>query len=133
VSGAGSQTRAFCYVADLVDGLMRLMDYEGEASGPVNLGNPAELTVNEFVARVLAMTGSRSRVVNQPLPIDDPRRRRPDISLARRLLGWSPKVPLEEGLRQTIAWFAGEGATAPPRVNATGKGGNRAAAALALS
>ncbi len=133
IYGHGSQTRSFCYVADLVDGLLRLMDYEGEASGPVNLGNPVELTVNDLVARVLAMTGSRSRMVKRPLPIDDPRRRRPDISLAQELLGWRPKVPLEEGLKATIAWFAGEGAKAPPRVKANGraKGVNGAAAGVA--
>ena len=112
VYGQGSQTRSFCYVQDLVDGLMRLMDHEGEASGPVNLGNPVELTVNELVARVVAMTGSRSRIVRRPLPIDDPRRRRPDITLARELLEWTPKVPLEKGLKATLAWFAGEDANA---------------------
>src|ERR671910_2985492 len=135
VYGHGSQTRSFCYVADLVDGLLRLMDYEGEASGPVNLGNPVELTVNELVARVLAMTGSRSRVVNRPLPIDDPRRRRPDISLAQELLGWTPQVPLDEGLEATITWFAGEGAKVPAGVKATGraKGLGGAAAGLAVS
>jgi UDP-glucuronate decarboxylase len=135
VYGHGSQTRSFCYVADLVDGLMRLMDYDGEASGPVNLGNPIELTVNELVARVLAMTGSRSRVVNRPLPIDDPRRRRPDISLANELLGWSPRVALDEGLEATITWFAGEGAKVPAGVKATGraKGLGGAAAGLAVS
>ena len=89
---------------------MRLMRYDGGAVSPVNLGNPIELTVNELVARVVAMTGSRSRIVGRPLPIDDPRRRRPDIGLAKELLGWTPKVSLEEGLKATIRWFAGDGA-----------------------
>jgi UDP-glucuronate decarboxylase len=135
IYGHGSQTRSFCYVTDLVEGLLRLMDYDGEASGPVNLGNPIELTVNELVARVMAMTGSRSRMVKRPLPIDDPRRRRPDISLARELLGWRPKVPLEEGLKATIAWFATEGAQAPEpaKVNGRAKRGNGARGAVSAS
>lgn len=107
VYGDGSQTRSFCYVSDLVDGLMRLMDSE-VADGPVNLGNPVELTVSELVERVLAMTGSASRIVHRPLPEDDPRRRRPDISRAGALLGWEPKVGLQEGLAATAAWFAEE-------------------------
>ncbi|MFL5007837.1 MAG: UDP-glucuronic acid decarboxylase family protein [Microvirga sp.] len=121
VYGVGSQTRSFCYVHDLVDGLMRLMRYDGGAVSPVNLGNPIELTVNELVARVVAMTGSRSRIVRRPLPIDDPRRRRPDIGLAQELLGWTPKVSLEEGLKATIRWFAGDSAKAPARANSRGK------------
>ncbi|HKH33229.1 MAG TPA: SDR family NAD-dependent epimerase/dehydratase, partial [Beijerinckiaceae bacterium] len=106
--------------------------YEGEASGPVNLGNPVELTVNELVARVVAMTGSPSRLVKRPLPIDDPRRRRPDISLARELLAWTPKVPLEEGLKATIAWFARDGAKAPApvKINGRAKGANGGAPAV---
>jgi UDP-glucuronate decarboxylase len=108
VYGDGSQTRSFCYVADLVDGLMRLQARDGRLPGAVNLGNPLELTVSELVDRVLALTGSRSAVVRRPLPVDDPRRRRPDIGLAQRLLGWSPRVSLEAGLKATIAWFAGE-------------------------
>jgi UDP-glucuronate decarboxylase len=106
VYGSGLQTRSFCYVADLVDGLLGLMAYDGKLSGPVNLGNPAEMTVNDLVARILALTGSRSRIVKRPLPVDDPRRRKPDISLARELLGWVPQVALDEGLKATIAWFA---------------------------
>jgi UDP-glucuronate decarboxylase len=140
VYGAGSQTRSFCYVSDLVEGLLRLMNHEGEAAGPVNLGNPTELTVNELVARVVALTGSSSRVVKRPLPIDDPRRRRPDITLANELLGWKPKVPLEEGLKATIAWFAGDGAAVPvpaqERTNGSAKtrGGNtRGVAPASLS
>jgi UDP-glucuronate decarboxylase len=108
VYGDGSQTRSFCYVSDLVDGFLRLMAYEGGRPGAVNLGNPVELTVGDLADRVLAMTGSTSRIVRRPLPIDDPRRRRPDISRARQLLGWNPTTPLEVGLRTTIGWFAGE-------------------------
>lgn len=106
VYGDGRQTRSFCYVDDLIDGLMRLMRHEGEDAGPVNLGNPTELTVGDLVARVMAMTGSLSPIVNRPLPIDDPKRRRPDITRAREVLGWAPRVPLESGLKATIAWFA---------------------------
>jgi UDP-glucuronate decarboxylase len=108
VHGDGSQTRSFCYVSDLVDGLMRLMDHDGPLPGAVNLGNPNELTVSDLVRRVLALTGSNSPVVHKPLPVDDPRRRRPDITRAGTLLGWSPKTPLEPGLKATITWFADE-------------------------
>jgi len=107
VYGDGSQTRSFCYASDLVDGLMRLMASDVE-DGPVNLGNPSELTVSDLVERVMRMTGSRSRVVHRPLPVDDPRRRKPDISRAKALLGWEPKVALQEGLEATAAWFADE-------------------------
>jgi UDP-glucuronate decarboxylase len=116
IYGDGSQTRSFCYVSDLVDGLMRLMDSD-VLDGPVNLGNPVELTVSDLVERVLKMTGSKSRVVNLPLPIDDPRRRNPDIGRARTLLGWEPRVPLQQGLEKTAPWFAEErrrGRTAAP-------------------
>ena len=108
VYGDGSQTRSFCYVSDLVDGFMRLMAYEGAFPGAVNLGNPVELTVGDLVEKVVAMTGSSSHVVSRPLPVDDPRRRRPDITLAKQLLGWSPKTSLDAGLRETIAWFSEE-------------------------
>ncbi len=108
VYGDGSQTRSFCYVSDLVDGFMRLMAYKGAFPGAVNLGNPVELTVGDLAKRVLAMTGSSSRMVTRPLPIDDPRRRRPDITLAKQLLGWSPRMPLDAGLKATIAWFSEE-------------------------
>jgi UDP-glucuronate decarboxylase len=107
VYGDGSQSRSFCYADDLVDGLMRLMDSEVR-DGPVNLGNPVELTVCDLVERVLALTGSASSVVTMPLPEDDPRRRRPNIDRARELLGWEPKVPLQQGLEATAAWFAEE-------------------------
>jgi UDP-glucuronate decarboxylase len=112
VYGTGEQTRSFCYVDDLVDGLMRLMACRTSPGGPVNLGNPAEMTVRELVTRVLALTGSRSRIVRKPLPVDDPQRRRPDIGRAKSLLGWSPRVALEDGLEKTIAYF---GRSAAPR------------------
>ncbi|HEY0027284.1 MAG TPA: UDP-glucuronic acid decarboxylase family protein [Allosphingosinicella sp.] len=107
VYGDGSQTRSFCYVSDLVDGLMRLMDSD-VTDGPVNLGNPIELTVSDLVERVLKMTGSRSRIVNMPLPEDDPRRRKPNIDRAKERLGWEPKVALAQGLEATTPWFAEE-------------------------
>lgn len=105
VFGDGAQTRSFCYVADLVDGLIRLMEFDGPQPGPVNLGNPVEKTVLELVDLVLAITGSESRVCFRPLPTDDPRRRRPDVAKAERLLGWTPVTRLVEGLRATVAWF----------------------------
>jgi UDP-glucuronate decarboxylase len=108
IYGDGSQTRSFCYVSDLVDGFMRLMAYKGPFPGAVNLGNPVELTVGDLAQKVLALTGSPSQVVTRPLPVDDPRRRRPDIALAKQLLGWFPKTSLDVGLRETIAWFADE-------------------------
>jgi UDP-glucuronate decarboxylase len=105
IFGDGSQTRSFCYVDDQIDGLVRLMEYDGPQPGPVNIGNPLERTIRELVDLVLAMTGSGSEVVFLPLPTDDPKRRRPDISKAERLLGWRPATSLEQGLRATIAWF----------------------------
>ena len=108
IYGDGSQTRSFCYISDLVEGFLRLMEYEDTLPGPVNLGNPNELMVSDLVRRVLAMTGSQSSVVHRPLPIDDPRRRRPDITRATKLLGWSPRTPLQQGLKKTIAWFVEE-------------------------
>jgi dTDP-glucose 4,6-dehydratase len=103
VFGDGSQTRSFCYVADLVDGLMRLS--VSEERFPVNLGNPAELTILEFAERIRRLMGSSLEMVFEPLPEDDPRKRRPDISKAKRVLGWEPKVFLEEGLRETVHYF----------------------------
>jgi UDP-glucuronate decarboxylase len=105
VHGDGSQTRSFCFVDDLVDGLTRLMASEEARGLPVNLGNPEEMTVAHFVDLVMAKTGSRSRVVHLPLPEDDPRRRRPDISRARALLDWQPRTDLSQGLSATIDWF----------------------------
>ena len=103
--GDGSQTRSFCYVDDLVDGLVRLMDTPDEFTGPVNLGNPTEFTIRELAERVVALTGSRSTIEYKPLPADDPRQRQPDISLAEATLGWRPTVALDDGLKLTIAYF----------------------------
>jgi len=108
IYGDGSQTRSFCYVDDLLEGLMRLMESDRAVGMPVNLGNPNELTVRELADMVVAMTGTRSRIVYAPLPEDDPRRRKPDISRAIDLLGWRPTVDLEQGLEATIAWFEDE-------------------------
>jgi UDP-glucuronate decarboxylase len=108
VYGDGRQTRSFCFVSDLVEGLMRLARHKGEPPGPVNLGNPNEMTVASLVEKVLAMTKSNSAVVRRPLPVDDPQRRRPDITRASTVLGWSPVVGLDAGLQATIAYFAGE-------------------------
>lgn len=107
IYGDGSQTRSFCFVDDLVDGLVRLMASPDSFIGPVNLGNPAELTVAELAHKVIETTGSRSPIVIRPLPADDPTQRRPDISLARSQLGWEPKVPLAVGLERTVASFQG--------------------------
>jgi UDP-glucuronate decarboxylase len=104
VYGEGTQTRSFCYISDLIDALVRMMNAE-DFSGPVNIGNPAEFSVLELAEKVLALTGSQSRIVHKPLPSDDPVRRCPDISLAKSKLGWEPRVGLEDGLRQTIAYF----------------------------
>jgi UDP-glucuronate decarboxylase len=105
IHGDGSQTRSFCYVDDLIEGMMRLMDSPAGFTGPVNLGNPYEVTVLELAERILDITGSRSRLIRKPMPIDDPTRRCPDIGLAQETLGWSPNVALDEGLRRTVAWF----------------------------
>ncbi len=103
VFGDGSQTRSFCYVSDLVDGIIRMME-SGENS-PINIGNPAEMTIKQIAETIIEMTGSKSRVIYQPLPEDDPKVRRPDITRARTLLGWEPKVDLREGLTKTIDYF----------------------------
>jgi UDP-glucuronate decarboxylase len=108
IFGDGTQTRSFCYVSDTVDGLIRLMESDVDGLEPVNLGNPVEMTVNELLDHVRDLTGSTAAVVHKPLPQDDPRRRRPDISRAWELLGWSPRVPLAEGLAATCAWFRDE-------------------------
>jgi dTDP-glucose 4,6-dehydratase len=109
VFGTGSQTRSFCYVSDLVDGLYRLM--QSDERYPVNLGNPREMTILEFAQHIREMTGAKSEIVFEPLPEDDPKQRRPDITKARTLLGWEPRVPLEQGLRETVAYFNGLSAT----------------------
>ena len=105
VFGEGDQTRSFCYVDDLIEGFVRLMATGDEIAGPVNLGNPGEFTIRQLAEQVIEMTGSRSRLVHLPLPQDDPRQRRPDISLATELLDWGPTVQLREGLARTIAYF----------------------------
>jgi UDP-glucuronate decarboxylase len=105
IYGDGSQTRAFCYVDDLVDGLMRLMASAESVTGPVNLGNPHEMTVLELAEQVIAMVGGKARIERRPLPQDDPTRRCPDITLARATLGWEPRVKLAQGLEKTVAYF----------------------------
>jgi len=106
--GDGRQTRSFCYVDDLVDGLVRLMDSPAAFTGPVNLGNPIEFTMRELAERVLIETGSSSSFVNLPLPQDDPKQRQPNITLAKASLGWEPKVKLADGLKPTVAFFRGQ-------------------------
>ena len=107
VYGDGSQTRSFCYVDDLVEGLIRMMECE-KFTGPVNLGNPDEYTILDFAKKIVAMTGSRSKIVHKPLPSDDPTQRQPDIALAGEKLGWKPKVSVDEGLKRTIEFFRKE-------------------------
>lgn len=104
IYGDGSQTRSFCYVDDLVDGFLRMMDCD-DFTGPVNLGNPGEFTIRELAEKVLAQVGGPSQLIEKPLPADDPKQRQPDITVAKAKLGWSPKVPLDEGLPPTIAYF----------------------------
>jgi dTDP-glucose 4,6-dehydratase len=113
VYGDGAQTRSFCYVSDVIDGLARLMD--SSERYPVNLGNPHELTVLEFAEMIRRLVGSRSPLRFEPLPQDDPQRRKPDITKAKEILGWEPKVGLEEGLRTTIDWFRGRSTPERPR------------------
>jgi UDP-glucuronate decarboxylase len=105
IYGDGSQSRSFCYVDDLIDGLMRLMGSADNVTGPINIGNPTEFTILELAKQVIEFVGSSSRIVNRPLPQDDPRQRRPDISKAQDVLGWSPRTPLAEGLKRTVAYF----------------------------
>jgi UDP-glucuronate decarboxylase len=107
IYGDGSQTRSFCFVTDLIGGLIALMDSPPDFVGPVNLGNPVEFTVRELAEKIIALTGSRSEIVQRPLPHDDPRQRKPDISLAKEKLGWQPAVSLESGLTETIGYFEG--------------------------
>jgi UDP-glucuronate decarboxylase len=104
--GDGSQTRSFCYVSDLIDGFLRMMDSPAEFTGPVNLGNPNEFTIMELAQKTIAMTGGKARLgASRPLPPDDPKQRKPDITLARERLGWQPTVQLAEGLQRTIEWM----------------------------
>jgi UDP-glucuronate decarboxylase len=107
VFGDGQQTRAFCYVDDLIDGMVRMMNSERTVTGPINLGNPAEFTMLQLAETVLRLVGGRSRIVYKPLPSDDPRQRQPDISAARSILHWHPRVSLEDGLKATIDYFRG--------------------------
>jgi Nucleoside-diphosphate-sugar epimerases len=103
--GDGSQTRSFCFVDDMIEGLLRLMASPAEITGPINLGNPTELSMRQLAEHIRELTGSRSEFVYRPLPQDDPTQRQPDITRARELLGWEPRVSLEEGLKQTILYF----------------------------
>jgi UDP-glucuronate decarboxylase len=105
IYGDGSQTRSFCYVDDLIEGMIRLMDSPDDVTGPINVGNPGEFTMIELAEHVLRLTGAKSKLVRMPLPADDPKQRKPDITRARNTLGWEPKVQLEDGLKETIAYF----------------------------
>ncbi|HZT18674.1 MAG TPA: UDP-glucuronic acid decarboxylase family protein, partial [Dongiaceae bacterium] len=105
IFGEGSQTRSFCYVDDLIEGFLRLMATGDDITGPVNLGNPGEFTIRQLAEMVIAETGSKSKLVYKPLPQDDPLQRQPNIALARKHLGWEPKIPLKDGLKRTIAYF----------------------------
>jgi UDP-glucuronate decarboxylase len=105
IYGDGSQTRCFCYVDDLIDAMVKIMRTPADFTGPVNVGNPVEMTMRELAEKIVRMTGSRSKLVFRPLPPDDPRQRRPDISLARKMLQWEPRTNLDDGLDRTIAYF----------------------------
>lgn len=105
VFGDGNQTRSFCYIDDLINGLTRLMDSPDDFTGPVNLGNPVEFTILDLAQKVIELTGTKSKIILKPLPDDDPRQRQPDITLARKTLGWEPVVRLEDGLKKTIEYF----------------------------
>lgn len=103
--GDGNQTRSFCYVDDLIEGMIRLMNTGDDVTGPINVGNPGEFTIRELAEKVIELTGSSSKIIYQPLPQDDPRQRKPDITLAKKTLDWEPKIQLAEGLQKTIAYF----------------------------
>ncbi len=105
IYGDGSQTRSFCYYEDLIEGFLRLMDMPDDVTGPINLGNPNEFSILELAEQVISLTGSRSTIIRQPLPQDDPTQRQPDISMARNKLGWEPRIQLDEGLTRTIGYF----------------------------
>ena len=105
IYGDGSQTRSFCFVDDMIDGFIRMMDSPDDFTGPVNIGNPGEFTILELARKVIEMTGSKSKIIHQPLPADDPLKRKPDIGLAKKTLGWNPKTNLDDGLQKTIAYF----------------------------
>jgi UDP-glucuronate decarboxylase len=105
IYGDGSQTRSFCYVDDLIEGMIRLMEAGPDVTGPINIGNPNEFTIRELATKVIEMTGAGSELIEQPLPADDPKQRQPDISVAKRVLGWEPTIPLEQGLERTVEYF----------------------------
>ena len=105
IYGDGAQTRSFCYVDDMIDALVRLMDSAADFTGPVNLGNPAEVSMRALAEKILALTGSQSKLAFKPLPQDDPRQRQPDIALARKQLDWQPRTALDDGLKETIQYF----------------------------
>lgn len=105
IHGNGKQTRSFCYVSDLIEGMVRMMNSGDEFTGPVNIGNPGEFSILELAELVISLTNSKSKLTFKPLPQDDPKQRRPDISLAKRELGWEPKIPLKDGLKKTIEYF----------------------------
>ena len=107
IYGDGLQTRSFCYVDDLLNGMMALMDSDDAVTGPVNIGNPGEFTIRELAEQVIFITGSTSSIIEKPLPQDDPRQRRPDIGMAKSVLGWEPKIQLQQGLKKTIDYFRG--------------------------
>ena len=118
IYGDGKQTRSFCYVDDMIDGLIRLMETGDEVTGPVNLGNPVECTMNALAGLVIELTGSPSKLEHRPLPTDDPRQRQPDITLARVVMGWEPRVQLRAGLERTITYFRGETPSEPIALSA---------------
>jgi len=105
IYGNGQQTRSFCYVDDMVTGMINMMDTDDKITGPINIGNPEEFTIHQLAETVVRMTGSKSKIVYHPLPSDDPLQRKPDISKARQLFGWEPKIKLDEGLMKTIEYF----------------------------
>jgi UDP-glucuronate decarboxylase len=105
IYGEGSQTRSFCYVDDLIEGFVRLMDSPDDVTGPINIGNPVEFTIRQLAERVIDLTGAKSKLVKRPLPADDPMQRKPNIEKAQKILGWQPKIQLDEGLKKTIAYF----------------------------
>jgi len=105
IYGEGTQTRSFCYVDDLIEGFVRLMDSPDDVTGPINIGNPVEFTIKQLAERVIDLTGAKSKLVQRPLPADDPLQRKPNIEKARKILGWEPKIQLDAGLKKTIAYF----------------------------
>jgi len=129
IYGDGSQTRSFCYVDDLIEGFVRFMAAPDDVTGPINLGNPGEFTILELAEAVLRLTGSGSRIEFRPLPVDDPLQRKPEIGRARDLLGWHPRVPLEEGLTRTIAYFRDLLGAEATSASAAAQPGARAASA----